>query len=309
MRPRGMRPTALHLQPDQPLPHPPPAPIPPSPSRTTPPTMNGYPNRTRENRILQTVYLLTLPVALDRFGDMFTAETWRMAEEFGFRIAAYFAAVSSGAKTVVHGDFRADNLLFDGGQRHTRRLLAQLPSEHARCSHAHGHRLRRTGHQHAGTGGPVAGNAEPGADGNRGVGVMGVLPPSKRFLAHGWGFASLSRCGHRAYRMALRLRQRRPGASNERGSHSGGGSRHLIAAPTGRCSSMAARRRSRGLAGGDGGADTGRVRRPASAGCAASSPVRTPRRIGLSRRWWMRAGCTWSKARGRRTCTRGGRRR
>ena len=72
---------------------------------------------TRERRIMQTVYLLTLPAAFDRFGDMFTAETRRLAEEFGLRIAAQFAAVADGPKTVVHGDFRADNMLF-GGEGH-----------------------------------------------------------------------------------------------------------------------------------------------------------------------------------------------
>ena len=72
---------------------------------------------TRESRIMQTVYLLTLPAALERFADLFTAETRRLALRFGFRIAAHFAALSAGPKTVVHGDFRADNMLFgEGGQ-------------------------------------------------------------------------------------------------------------------------------------------------------------------------------------------------
>ena len=68
---------------------------------------------TGQRRIMQTVYLLTLPVALDRFPDLFTAGTRRLALRFGFRIAAHFAAISAGPKTVVHGDFRADNMLFD----------------------------------------------------------------------------------------------------------------------------------------------------------------------------------------------------
>ena len=70
---------------------------------------------TRQRRIMQTVYLLTLPAALDRFADLFTAETRRLALRFGFRISAHFAALSTGPKTVVHGDFRADNMLFDEG--------------------------------------------------------------------------------------------------------------------------------------------------------------------------------------------------
>lgn len=67
-----------------------------------------------QRRIMQTAYLLTLPVALESFGDLFTAETGRLAEEFGFRIPAHFAAVSAGPKTLVHGDYRADNMLFGG---------------------------------------------------------------------------------------------------------------------------------------------------------------------------------------------------
>ena len=69
----------------------------------------------KQRRIMQTVYLLTLPAALDRFADLFTAETRRLALRFGFRISAHFADLSAGPKTVVHGDFRADNMLFDEG--------------------------------------------------------------------------------------------------------------------------------------------------------------------------------------------------
>ena len=69
----------------------------------------------RQSRIMQTVYLLTLPAAIDRFGDLFTSDTRRLAREFGFRIAAHFAALAAGPRTVVHGDFRADNMLFDEG--------------------------------------------------------------------------------------------------------------------------------------------------------------------------------------------------
>ncbi len=69
---------------------------------------------TRESRIMQTVCLLTLPAAFDRFGDLFTDETRHLAEKFGLRITAHFAALAAGPKTVVHGDFRADNMLFGG---------------------------------------------------------------------------------------------------------------------------------------------------------------------------------------------------
>ena len=68
-----------------------------------------------ESRIMQTLYLLTLPVALERFGDLFTTDTRRLAEAFGSRIVAHFAAVAEGPTTVVHGDFRGDNVLFGSG--------------------------------------------------------------------------------------------------------------------------------------------------------------------------------------------------
>jgi len=68
-----------------------------------------------ESRIMQTIYLLTLPAAFERFGDLFTADTRRRAEAFGTRIVAHFAAVAEGPKTVVHGDFRGDNVLFGAG--------------------------------------------------------------------------------------------------------------------------------------------------------------------------------------------------
>ena len=71
---------------------------------------------TGECRIMQTVYLLTLPAALERFGDLFSGEARQLAEAFGLRIPAHFAAVSAGPKSVVHGDYRADNMLFGGGR-------------------------------------------------------------------------------------------------------------------------------------------------------------------------------------------------
>ncbi len=66
----------------------------------------------RQRRIMQTLYLLTLPLAFERFDDLFTADTRRRAETFGSKIDAHFAAVAKGPKTVVHGDYRGDNVLF-----------------------------------------------------------------------------------------------------------------------------------------------------------------------------------------------------
>ena len=67
-----------------------------------------------ESRIMQTLYLLTLPAAFARFGDIFTPATHRLAEAFGTSVAAHFRATAEGPKTIVHGDFRGDNVLFGG---------------------------------------------------------------------------------------------------------------------------------------------------------------------------------------------------
>ena len=67
---------------------------------------------TGESRIMQTLYLLTLPPTLERFGDVFSTAARRQAETFGPGIAAHFAAVPAGPKTIVHGDFRVDNMMF-----------------------------------------------------------------------------------------------------------------------------------------------------------------------------------------------------
>ena len=68
----------------------------------------------KQRRIMQTLYLLALPLAFERFGNLFTADTRRLAEALGSRLDAHFAAVSKGPKTVVHGDYRGDNVLFGG---------------------------------------------------------------------------------------------------------------------------------------------------------------------------------------------------
>ena len=65
-----------------------------------------------ESRIMQSLYLLTLPAAFDRFGDLFTTATRGLADAFGTRIVAHFAALAGGPRTIVHGDYRGDNVLF-----------------------------------------------------------------------------------------------------------------------------------------------------------------------------------------------------
>ena len=47
---------------------------------------------TRESRIMQTIYLLTLPAVFERFGDLLTTDTSRLADAFGTRIVAHLGA-------------------------------------------------------------------------------------------------------------------------------------------------------------------------------------------------------------------------
>ena len=66
----------------------------------------------RFRRFMQVAYLLCLPVALDRFGDSFSPRTRRLAEALGPRITAHLASVAAGPRTLVHGDYRAENMFF-----------------------------------------------------------------------------------------------------------------------------------------------------------------------------------------------------
>ena len=69
----------------------------------------------RFGRLLQTAYLVCLPVVLERFDECFPAGTRRLAEALGLRVAAHFAGVAAGPRTFVHGDYRGENMLFGTG--------------------------------------------------------------------------------------------------------------------------------------------------------------------------------------------------
>lgn len=76
--------------------------------------LSSVPDYTRKfRRLTQLGYLLNLPPALDRFGNLFNAETRRLAERYGGRIADHLAQMSEAPVTFTHGDFRVDNLFFD----------------------------------------------------------------------------------------------------------------------------------------------------------------------------------------------------
>ena len=66
-------------------------------------------------RILQTAYLICLPAALERFAGQFSPRLRGFAEALGPRIAAHFASVAAGPRTLVHGDYRGENMFFGAG--------------------------------------------------------------------------------------------------------------------------------------------------------------------------------------------------
>ena len=79
------------------------------------PALSGVPDYTRQYRILaQLGYLLNLAPTLSRFGNLFAPETRRLAGKYGPRVADHLVQMSGGPKTFTHGDFRVDNLFFDG---------------------------------------------------------------------------------------------------------------------------------------------------------------------------------------------------
>ena len=79
------------------------------------PALSNVPDYSRKyRRLTQLGYLVNLGPALERFGDLFTPETRRLAEAYGPRVADHLAQISSGPKTLTHGDYRLDNLFFGG---------------------------------------------------------------------------------------------------------------------------------------------------------------------------------------------------
>ncbi len=66
-------------------------------------------------RFLQIAYLVCLPLVLERFADHIPARARRLAETLGPGVDAHYAAVSAAPATVVHGDYRAENMFFGPG--------------------------------------------------------------------------------------------------------------------------------------------------------------------------------------------------
>ena len=60
----------------------------------------------------QLIYLGCLPPCLERFGDLFSERTLRLAEAFGPRVVDHMRQLAAGPQTLTHGDFRLDNMFF-----------------------------------------------------------------------------------------------------------------------------------------------------------------------------------------------------
>ena len=66
----------------------------------------------RHRPALQVLYLACLGPALDRFGGLISREMRQLIERYGTRLAAHFADMAARPRTLVHGDFRCDNMFF-----------------------------------------------------------------------------------------------------------------------------------------------------------------------------------------------------
>ena len=64
--------------------------------------------------LVQQVYQASLPVALERLGNLFPHPMRRLAEAYGRGLVEHADAVAAGPLTFSHGDFRLDNMFFGG---------------------------------------------------------------------------------------------------------------------------------------------------------------------------------------------------
>ncbi len=217
----------------------------------------------------QLIYLGCLPPCLERFGNLLSDRMRRLAEAFGSRVVDHMRELGAGPQTLTHGDFRLENMFFDGARAddftvidwQTAGLIgngvydvayfmvSSVPTETRRCIERQAleayhsilcsmgakdltfegcwHSYRRN----------ILGMLVPSvcAGGaldmsNERIRTLGetmlkrtaaaiedldaaeLFPSHNGFLTPTNLFAALSRCGYRAYRLALRLRRPRKGA-------------------------------------------------------------------------------------------------
>ncbi len=71
----------------------------------------------RYGRIMQAAYLAFVLPTLERFGNLFSPRMRRFSEALGPRITTHYTSLASGPKTLVHGDYRAENMFFDAAAK------------------------------------------------------------------------------------------------------------------------------------------------------------------------------------------------
>ena len=89
-----------------------------------PPVYGVYaPPSPERHAMVQAVYQASLPRVFDIFTDHFTELVRRLAESYGSHLAEYSAAMADGPQTLIHGDFRLDNMFFGDGDAHSVALV------------------------------------------------------------------------------------------------------------------------------------------------------------------------------------------
>ncbi|MXY18204.1 MAG: phosphotransferase, partial [Acidobacteria bacterium] len=69
----------------------------------------------KNRTVLQIIFLAYLVPALEHFGSFFSDEMRALVEAYGPRVAAHLADLRATPQTIVHGDYRLDNMFFDAG--------------------------------------------------------------------------------------------------------------------------------------------------------------------------------------------------
>ena len=69
----------------------------------------------KNRTLVQVIFLAYLVPTLERFGGFFSGEMRCLVEAYGPRVAAHLADLHATPQTFIHGDYRLDNMFFDGG--------------------------------------------------------------------------------------------------------------------------------------------------------------------------------------------------
>lgn len=83
-------------------------------NRIDQPALSGFRNELspKYRPLVQIVYLADLLRTVNRFDEVFSDETRRIAEAYGPHVAEHMGVLAAGPMTFTHGDFRLDNMFF-----------------------------------------------------------------------------------------------------------------------------------------------------------------------------------------------------